>query len=357
MSDRTQRVLTGKRRRPELPLHLRGVLTRAGRTVTQALAHAWHDRVLGLAAEFGFWQLLSLPPLALAVLGILGYFGNDLTGGTLVRVENSLLDSLSRVIVPDAVDSLLRPALHDILTRGRADVVSVGFLVALWSGSSAMATFVNTTAIAYDRRHHRGAVRSRLVALRLYLVGVAVSVVLLPLLVVGPTRVVLLAGPGYHRLVGQLVTLLYAPVVYAGSVLLLAAAYRFAVPGRIAWRHCLPGALLAMGLWVAGSYGLRAYFEAVFRSISAYGPLASPVAVLLFLYVTALAMLLGAELNGQLLREAEGARLDGARQPRESGSAAGTAPLDQPPAAGTQVILGGGELVAAEPPRAQEARP
>lgn len=288
-----------------------------GRTLRGTVGAAWEDRIFGLAAEFGFWMLLSLPPLLLAVLGILGFFGNDLPAGTIDNIESAVLDGARRVLVPDAVDSLIKPALHDILTKGRADVVSIGFLIALWSGSSAMATFVNTISIAYDRREARSAVRSRLLALWLYLSGVLAFVVLLPLLVIGPSRIISVASPHYHQLVSDLVNVLYWPVVGVGSVLLLATLYHLAVPGRVPWRRCLPGAVVALGLWVAGSYFLRLYFEAVFGHFSVYGPLASPIAILLFLYVTALAVLFGAELNGELVREAEVRRV-AALEPAEN---------------------------------------
>lgn len=284
-------------------------LRRLGSTLRGTIAAAWEDRIFGLAAEFGFWMLLSLPPLLLAVLGILGFFGNDLPTGTIDNIESGVLDGARRVLVPDAVDSLIKPALHDILTKGRADVVSIGFLIALWSGSSAMATFVNTISIAYDRRDARSAVRSRLLALWLYLSGVLAFVVILPLMVIGPSRIISLASPHYHRLVSDLVNVLYWPVVGVGSALLLATLYHLAVPGRVPWRRCVPGAVVALGLWVSGSYGLRLYFEAVFGHFSVYGPLASPIAILLFLYVTALAVLFGAELNGELVRQAEARRI------------------------------------------------
>ena len=280
-----------------------------GRTLRGTVVAAWEDRIFGLAAEFGFWMLLSLPPLLLAVLGILGFFGNDLPQGTIDSIESGVLNGARRVLVPDAVDSLLQPALHDILTKGRADVVSIGFVIALWSGSSAMATFVNTISIAYDKRDARGAVRSRLLALWLYLSGVIVFIIILPLMVIGPSRIIDLSNDRYHALVSHLVNALYWPVVGLGSVLLLATLYHLAVPGRVPWRRCLPGAFVALGLWVAGSYGLRVYFEAVFGHFSVYGPLASPIAVLLFLYVTALAVLFGAELNGELVRQEDARRL------------------------------------------------
>src|SRR3954471_488973 len=112
--------------------------------VWDTLKRAWKDRVLGLAAEAGFWQLMSLPSMMLAVLGVIGYFSGALGHDTLHSVENALLRGAKHVIVPSSVDSTIRPALHRILVGGRADVVSIGFIVSFWTGSSAMATYVNT---------------------------------------------------------------------------------------------------------------------------------------------------------------------------------------------------------------------
>jgi membrane protein len=75
------------------------------------------------------------------------------------------------VLTPDVVDSLVRPTLADILGSGRLDVVSLGFLLALWAGSSATATFMNTIVIAYDQRDVRGPIRTRLKALWLFVLG------------------------------------------------------------------------------------------------------------------------------------------------------------------------------------------
>src|SRR5438270_2302015 len=167
----------------------RGRLATARSLAASTISRAWRDRVLGLAAEAGFWQLLSLPSLLLAVLGLIGYFSGALGHDNLRDLETQIVHALKHVIVPSAVDSTVRPALDRILRGGRADVVSIGFIVSFWTGSSAMATFVNTITIAYGLRHHRGAVRSRIVALELYLGFVAVGVVLLPLLVLGPTLI------------------------------------------------------------------------------------------------------------------------------------------------------------------------
>jgi membrane protein len=270
--------------------------------VRSTLARAWNDRILGLAAEAGFWQLLSLPSFLLGVLGVIGYFSGHLGPEDIRSLEDAIVRGLKHVIVPSSVDSTIRPALDRILHNGRADVVSIGFVLSLWTGSSAMATFVNTITIAYGLRHKRGAVASRLLALRLYIGFVFVGIVLLPMLVLGPSLITKLA-PKNWRHVMHLVTLIgYWPVVVLISLALLTTLYHLAVPVRTPWRRALPGAMLGITLWVGGSLLLRLWLEWAFRSTATYGPLSAPVAVLFFLYLTALAILLGAELNAEIDR-------------------------------------------------------
>jgi membrane protein len=306
------------------PVGRHGRLVTARSLFASTLARAWRDRVLGLAAEAGFWQLLSLPSLLLAVIGLIGYFSGSLGPDTLHDLEHAIIRGLKHVIVPSAVDSTVQPALDRILRGGRADVVSIGFIVSFWTGSSAMATFVNTITIAYGLRHHRGAVRSRIVALQLYLAFVAVGVVLLPLLVLGPTLITKLT-PHHWRHVVHLITLIgYWPVVVVISLSLLTSLYHLAIPVRTPWRRALPGAVVGLGVWVVGSFLLRLWLTWAFRSTATYGPLSAPVAVLIFMYLTALAILLGAELNAEIDRLWPAQATAQARREEEQAEAAGS---------------------------------
>lgn len=260
----------------------------------------WKDRVLGLSAEAAFWQLLSLPALLLALMGTIGYFGAQLGAGNVVEVESTILRAASRLVAPTAVAQLVQPAVHAVLTTGRADVVSVGFVIALWTGSSSMATYVNTITIAYDLRDVRGAVRSRLLALWLYLGAVAIGVVVLPAAVLGPGAIVHLAPASVRDTVQHLVMAAYWPVVVSGSLVALMSLYHLAVPVRVPWRRGLPGSVLALAIWLLGSFGLRVYVSFLAGAESVYRPLSAPLAILLFFYVTGLAVLIGAELNAEI---------------------------------------------------------
>lgn len=288
-------------------------LTVAWTLVSSTAKQAWSDRVLGLSAEAGFWQLISLPAALLAILGFIGYFSGALGPDTIKSLEDAMVRGARRVIEPDSVNETIRPALHRILSGGRADVVSISFILSLWTGSSAMATYVNTITIAYGLRSHRNALRSRLLALALYFGFIATSVVLLPLLVIGPSHFVQLFPDRWHHVVHTVTEIGYWPVVAVVTLVLIATLYHLAVPVRTPWRRALPGALLALVLWLIGSILLRAWLSWAFRSTATYGPLSAPVAVLVFLYLTALAILIGAELNAQIdrmwpTRETEQAR-------------------------------------------------
>ena len=263
---------------------------------------AWSDRVLGLAAEAGFWALVSLAPLMLGVLGTVGYVAGLYDPAAIEAVQTSILRGSARLLTPSAVSNIVRPTVAQVLHGGRADVVSVGFLISLWTGSTAMATYVNTITIAYDLRDRRSAVRSRLLAFGLYLAAVLVGVVLLPALVLGPSALSRITPVAVRAHVVTVMHAAYWPFVVLVSVALIATLYHLSVPVRTPWHRDIPGAMLAMGLWLAGSVGLRWYFELALRHNSKYAAVAAPMAVLLWLYVTALAVLLGAELNAQIDR-------------------------------------------------------
>ncbi len=259
------------------------------------------DRVLGMSAEAGFWQLISLPSLLLGVFGSVGYLGGVLGHEAIVRIHDDVLRVAGDVLARETVTNDVAPLLDDILGRGHAAILSVGFLISLWSGSTAMSAYLNTITVAYGMRGVRSAVRSRVVALGLYLLAVVAGIVLLPALVLGPRALTELAPTSARADVSQVVQAAYFPGIALASVLVVATLYRLCLPERVRWRRHLPGAVLATLIWLAGSVAVRGYATAKLHSVS-YGALAAPLAALLFFYIIALAVLLGAELNAVLRR-------------------------------------------------------
>ncbi len=270
------------------------------RALRRTIATAWKDRILGLSAEAAFWQLLSLPPLILAVLGSLGYFGAFLGPDTLNSIERYILDVSSGAFTPQVIDQLIEPNLQEVLRGGRLEVVSTGFVISVWAGSSAMSTFVNTISIAYDQRDARGAVRSRLLALRLYVVFVLLLIVSLPLLVLGPGLLRDLFPADFEPTAEVLINAVYWPFLILLLIVALASLYRMVLPRRPPWHRQLPGAVLAVTIFVVGGFVVREYIAFVLVQALSYGALATPIAALLFLFVIGLAVIFGAELNATI---------------------------------------------------------
>jgi membrane protein len=278
-------------------------LSRTPRLLRRAIVNAWNHRILGLSAEAAFWQLLSLPSLLLALIATLGYFSRIIGHSTIEHTQTSVENLFSKAFTPEVVSELVTPILHEVLTGGRPDVISIGFLLALWAGSSATATFVNTITIAYGMRDLRGPIRSRLLALWLFLGSVLVGVILLPLLVLGPTLLTDIF-PAHHRgTAGAVIRGLYYPALVVLLLAGLTTLYRLAPPRRLPWRRGVPGAVLAMLVFIGGSEALQGYINFILSRNHAYGTLAAPVATLIFFFVLALGVLLGAEFNAAIEEE------------------------------------------------------
>lgn len=260
----------------------------------------FEHRILGLAAEAGFWALLSLPSLILALFGLLGYLNGILGRANFVKIHDDVLRLASDVLAPSTVNNTVAPLVNEILAKGHLEVVSIGFLISLWSGSMVMNDYLNVITVAYDMRGLRSALRSRLVGLGLYLGAVAAGLVLLPALALGPDIIISLFPNFLVDEGATAVHIIYWPVVGLGSIAVLTTLYMLCLPVRVHWRRGIPGALLAMTAWLVGSFAVRAYVQSSFQSKSAYGSLAAPIAALLFFYVTALAVLIGAELNSSI---------------------------------------------------------
>jgi membrane protein len=254
-------------------------------------------RVTGLAGEAAFFALLSLPPFVLGLIGLLGHLSGVLGPDTVADTRGWVLQQAQLLFTGNTVDRVVRPLLDDVLKGGQVSLISVGFLLALWSGSRALFVYVDLISIAYGLGETRGIIRTRILSFGLYLAALLIGLIVIPVLVIGPT---LLSGalPQYSDIVG----VLYWPVVVLGSVLVLTLLYHVSVPVRTRWWREVPGALLALLIWIVCAAGLREVLAAWFSPLSIYGSLAAPIAVLLWLYITALAVLIGATLNAELDR-------------------------------------------------------
>ncbi|WP_435987843.1 YihY/virulence factor BrkB family protein [Terrabacter sp. LjRoot27] len=250
-------------------------------------------RVTGLAAEGAFFMLLSLPPLVLGLFGGLGFVGGWIGADTINSIVSAIEVYASRFLSESSINELLLPTIDDVLKGGRVDIISVGFILSLWSGSRALNVFVDTVSIMYGQKDARGIVHMRAFSLLLYTLGILSAIIVLPLMLLGPG----LLASWLPDAAATVTKALFWPTLIVFSVLLLASMYHVSTPRRSPWRRNVPGALLAMAIWLGASYVVRISLEVSMGGSSIYGPLSTPIVLLIWLYALAVAILIGAGLN------------------------------------------------------------
>jgi membrane protein len=270
---------------------------RVRRVVFRTAERAWNDDVLSDAASAAFWQTLSLPPLLLGLFGLLGYVGVWFGPDTITAVQDWIIGATAGVFSRNAVEEIIVPTVADILTTARAEVASLGFLLSLWSGSSAMAAFVDSIGRAHDQYLLRHPVWQRVLPILIYLIALLSGILLLPIVALGPDRVRAVLPDSWQPVAEVVLGGLTLPLVGLLLVLALTTLYRVALPVKPPWHRGLPGALLAAVVFLVGVTGLRVYLDWVTSTGYTYGALAAPIAFLLATFFIALAIILGAHLN------------------------------------------------------------
>jgi len=286
-----------------------GVVGAAIKTViARTVRSCFRYRVTGLAAEAAFFAILSLPPLVFGLAGTIGFVAERYDVAQVDVLRNRILDLASQALTPSTVDQVIAPTLNDVLGNGRIDVISIGFVLALWSGSRALNVFIDTITIIYGLSGHRGIVKTRALSFALYVLALLVGIIVVPLVLAGPEVAAAVVPERMHFL-----RAFYWPAVLLLSIGFLTSLYHLAVPVRRSWLAGMPGAIFTLTLWIFGTYFVRWALGFSSGGTSIYGPLAAPIAVLLWLYVLSIAVLIGAAINAAV----EQTRQDAARGPTQ----------------------------------------
>jgi membrane protein len=208
---------------------------------------------------------------------------------------------LHTIFDSEVADNLIGNTVDVILNNNQTDVVSVGLIISLWAGSSAMTAFVEAINIAYCQHEFRHPVLERFFALGLYVGALAAGIGLVPLLAIGPDYLPELFPVGWRSTVSEIIGWVYYPGLAIGLILLLTTLYKVAPKHKHRWMRGLPGAFLAAAVFVVASSGLRLYLSYVYQHGLTYGALATPITFLLFYYFSSMAIIIGAQFNNALL--------------------------------------------------------
>lgn len=276
------------------------VLPNLHKMVWRTIVNSWDHGIVGWAAQAAFWQALSLPPLLLGLLGSVGYVSSWFGADTTTVISDKIISLAGRAFSDNVMNDLITPTVENVLSNGKVSVVSVGFVMSLWAGSSAVSCYVASIVRAHDQHEVRNPVWQRIFALLLYVVFLAVSVIVLPLVALGPTYLRRIVPDEWDSWVTRLIDYGYFPAVAILLIGVLTTLYHLALPNPLPWHRLLAGAILAaVFFWVSSSI-LREYLATITKAGVSYGALATPIAFLLFAFFLGFAIVGGAELNAAI---------------------------------------------------------
>jgi len=250
------------------------------------------DDVLGLAAQLAFYFLLALVPAIVCVLAFTSFLPPD-------TLQN-FIASLSGFAPPDVVQ-ILRDQLLSLSEGENSGLLTFGLLFALWSSSAAMVSIIGALNTAYDIEEARPWWKVRLTAIALT-VGVSVFIVLaLALVLIGPTFIDHFAamvglGPAF----AFTWNLLRWPIAFVLVASCIGLVFYFAPDADQDWEWITPGAVLATILWLIASLGFKFYVANFANYNESYGSLGGVMVMMLWFYISALAVLIGAEMNAEI---------------------------------------------------------
>jgi membrane protein len=257
------------------------------------------ERVTLTAAGVSYYTLLALFPALAALVSVYG----------LVNDANSLsahLDTLSG-IVPESILRFVGAELTRLVesnprSLGIGAVVSL--LVALWSANGGVKSMFWAMNMAYDRAEERSFVTLNLITFTFTLAAMLVFVVVINALVVMPLMVNALGLGAVGRLLGTVIPGAFAFIIVYAAIALV---YRFGPSQPPAgWRWLTPGALAAALVWLLASIGFSFYLANFSNYDATYGTLGTAIGLLIWLYISAFIVIVGADVNAELEKQAVG---------------------------------------------------
>jgi membrane protein len=265
----------------------------------RTLSKSWDDSIFSESAQAAFWCALSLPPLLLGMLGSLAYIAPLFGPETLPMIQEQFISTAGRFFSSNVMNEIIAPTVHDIVKGARGEVVSLGFVISLWAGSSAISSFVDSIVEAHDQTPLRHPLRQRFYALGLYVVMLVGAIAAAPFIALGPRTIAEYIPDSWNNVL----QFGYYPVLFLALVVAVNILYRVSLPKPLPSHRLVFGSVLAAVVFLVATYGLRVYLTWITRTGYTYGALATPIAFLLFAFFLGFAIMLGAELNAAIEEE------------------------------------------------------
>lgn len=246
-----------------------------------------------LAGHMAFTALFSIFPFLIFLAALAGFFGDEKTADNFV---NLLFD-----FVPPDVSHALAPAVHEVLTNRRGGLLTFGLLGTVWAASSGIEALRTALNQAYEVAEPRPIWYRRLQSIGIVFLAALAITALSVTVILGPILWQLLEFfvpvPQAYRAIWTIGRYVVGTGIVTGLVLLL---HRCLPRARQRWRAILPGAIATTVLWLVAASLFSLYLGTIGNYSATYGSLGGIVITLMFLYITSLIFIFGAEFNAAL---------------------------------------------------------
>jgi membrane protein len=271
-----------------------------GGVLKKSYADILNNHTMAMAAGLSYYFLMSLFPLLILSASVLGFFPR-------ADLFDRLVAAMSTVVPPDSM-GLVRGVLNDVIKANHGGFLTFGLVGTLWAASGGFAGLIEALNVAYDVPETRPMWRTRLLAIALMFVIGTVMIAGVLVMFVGPQFGAWLAGKvglswEWARVWPVLRWVLSVSLIVLGIELI----FYWAPNVKQRFWATLPGAAIGAGFWIGTSFLLGLYFRNFANYNRTYGTLASAIALMAWLYYSWFVILVGAEINSELLKaEGEG---------------------------------------------------
>jgi membrane protein len=268
-----------------------------GLTVREVARRVWRefqkDEISDRAAALSYYFLFSLFPALLFLTALVGML-------PIPDLMDRFMSYFAQALPEDAA-SVVQKTLVEVVRGAHGGLLSIGMLAALWAGSNGMGSVMTALNVAYHVSETRPWWKRRLIAVALTLGFSLFILAALVLLVFGPKLGGAFADRfGFGPVFTSVWNALSLPLVILFVVVGIALVYYLAPDTRQRWRWVTPGSAVALVLWLGMSYGLRLYVTRFANYNATYGSIGGVILLTLWLYLTGLVLLLGAEVNSEI---------------------------------------------------------
>jgi membrane protein len=250
------------------------------------------DDCLGLAAQLAYYLLLALVPAIVFLVALTSFFPP--------RLIEQMMTSVNTFAPPEMAE-ILRTQMQSIASGSHVGLLTFGFGMALWSSAAAIVAVTDALDRAYDIEEGRPWWKVRLIAIALTVALAAFLIVSFALVVAGPTLAEWVAAHvGFGPVFEWSWKILQWPVVFALVSVALALLNYFGPDADQDWTWVTPGAVVATGLWLIASLAFKFYVGNFANYNETYGSLGGIIVLMLWFYISGVAILVGAEMNAEI---------------------------------------------------------